>query len=230
MPEANRNDIMEAEKHTTTQSNSNAKREQKRVQFFPRVKFRRLGLWKTEGEVRKSWYSTEELENARKSEKSLRDYFSLTNNLTPTSTENLLILGFRTEEERKRKEAIEVAFDKVLVNELMSRNIECEAESLISRLRSFHDERSKGKGRVRRSKRRKIENSSDSETVSLSEGEKSMADFRVSQFSKSQLSRMTARQARFEILFLEMLKEERKEIPLLEENHDPSDNQWCTVS
>ena len=132
--------------------------------------------------------------------------------------------------ESERKEAIEEAFDKVLVNELMSRKIECEVESLISRLRSFHDERSKDKRRVRRSKRRKIENSSDSETVSLSEGEKSMADFRVSQFSKSQLSRMTARQARFEILFLEMLKEERKEIPLLEENHDPSDNQWCTVS
>ena len=112
MPEANRNDIMEAAKDTTTQSNSNAKREQKRVQFFPRVKFRRLGLWKTEGEVRKSWYSSEELENARKSEKSLRDYFSLTNNLTPTSTENLLILGFRTEEERKRK--IRVAKQSVL--------------------------------------------------------------------------------------------------------------------
>eukprot|EP00949_MAST-11_sp_MAST-11-sp1_P001824 g1824.t1 len=49
--------------------------------------------------------------------------------------------------ESERKEAIEEAFDKVLVNELMSRKIECDVESLISRLCSFYDERSKVKGK-----------------------------------------------------------------------------------
>lgn len=88
---------------TSTQEKTDLPTPEKRVRFYARVKFRKQAASKTEEELKENWYSNEDIITARRTEKALRDYFSDHEHLQKDSAENLKLLGFRTEEERKKK-------------------------------------------------------------------------------------------------------------------------------
>ena len=95
------------------------KERKSQVRFHGRVKFRRLGVPYTNEERESSWYSHQELAAAKEAERKLRMYLSEDPTLCKVNSENMCVLGLRTEQEKLEKnKAVKESIRTVLLAQL----------------------------------------------------------------------------------------------------------------